>query len=108
VYHVQLLQQRKKIMSFRPTADRVLVRLDTAESKTSSGFFIPEATVEKPHTGTVVSAGPGRTTPRGVLVPNTVRQGDKIMFDQGSGTPVKVNGEELVVVREDSVIALMS
>lgn len=95
-------------MTFRPTADRVLVKLAAAETTTASGFIIPDALVEKPHTGTVVAHGPGRTTPSGTLVPIAVTTGDEIMFEQGSGVPVKVNGEELLVVKEDSIIALVA
>jgi chaperonin GroES len=94
-------------MTFRPTADRVLVELDNPETKTASGFIIPDALVEKPHTGTVVASGPGRTTSNGTLVPINVAVGDSIMFEQGSGVPVRVNRQDLLVVREDSIIALV-
>jgi chaperonin GroES len=78
-----------------------------AETKTKSGIFIPDAAVEKPSQGDVVAAGPGRTTQDGVLVTNQVKAGDRVLFGKYAATSIKVNGEELHILREDDVMAIV-
>ena len=94
-------------MTFRPTADRVLVRRAELETKTSSGLFIPDIQGEKANQGTVVSMGPGLTTRDGVIVPIALELGDLVMFSQGAGTPVKVDGQDYLVISEDDIIAVV-
>lgn len=94
-------------MAFHPTQDRVLVKQFNPEERTQSGFFIPQTSQEQMNQGTVISTGPGRTTDRGVLLPPVVKAGDTIMYEPHGGVPVKVDGESLVVMREDSIIAIV-
>ena len=94
-------------MTFRPTADRVLVRRAELETKTSSGLFIPDIQGEKANQGTVVSMGPGLTTRDGVIIPIALELGDLVMFSQGAGTPVKVDGQDYLVISEDDIIAVV-
>jgi chaperonin GroES len=94
-------------MSFRPTADRVLIRRAELETRTSSGLFIPDIQGEKANQGTVVEMGPGRTTRDGVIIPVALSIGDQVMFSQGAGTPVKVEGQDYLVVKEEEIIAVV-
>ena len=94
-------------MTFRPTADRVLIKRADLETKTSSGLFIPDLQGEKANQGTVVERGPGRTTKDGVIIPIAVDIGDLVMFSSGAGTPVKVEGHDYLVVKEDEIIAVV-
>ena len=94
-------------MAFHPTSDRVLVKQFNPEERTQSGFFIPQSSQEQMNQGTVISTGPGRTTNRGVLLPPVVKAGDVIMYESSAGVPIKVNGEALIVMREDSIIAVV-
>jgi len=94
-------------MNLKPIHDRIVIRLVEAETQTKSGIFIPDAAVEKPSQGDVIAAGPGRTTEDGVLVPSEVKVGDRVLFGKHSATPVKVGGEELHILREDDVMAIV-
>lgn len=94
-------------MNLKPIHDRIVIRLVEAETQTKSGIFIPDAAVEKPSQGDVVAAGPGRTTEDGVLVPNQVKLGDRVLFGKHAATPIKVDGEELHILREDDVMAIV-
>lgn len=92
-------------MAFNPTSDRVLVKQHNPEERTSAGFIIPQTSQEKMNQGTVIATGPGRTTEKGVLLPMSVKEGDVIMFEPGAAIPIKVEGENLLVLREDGIIA---
>jgi chaperonin GroES len=94
-------------MDFKPMADRVLVQQDDTETKTASGFFIPDSSVEKANKGTVLAIGPGKTTKDGVVIPMPVEINDKVMFAPGAGIKVKVNGEEMLVLKEEELIAIV-
>ena len=94
-------------MNLKPIHDRIVIRLVEAETQTKSGIFIPDAAVEKPSQGDVVAAGPGRTTEDGVLVTNQVKAGDRVLFGKHSAVPIKVDGEELHILREDDVMAIV-
>jgi chaperonin GroES len=94
-------------MNLKPIHDRIVIRLVGAETQTKSGIFIPDAAVEKPSQGDVVAAGPGRTTEDGVLVPTQVKAGDRVLFGKHAAIPVKVDGEELHILREDDVMAIV-
>ncbi len=95
-------------MTLVTTRDRVIVRPVEGEKKTASGFIIPDSSVEKPSQGDVIYTGPGRiASATGALIPMTVSVGDRVMFPAGVGTKVKVDGEELIVLVEDDVIAIV-
>ena len=94
--------------TFKPMGPRVLVRRAPTETKTSSGFIIPDAATEKANQGTVLAVGGGRVTDTGVVIPVEVNVNDEIMFIQGAGSNIKVDGEELLVLREEDIIAVVS
>jgi chaperonin GroES len=94
-------------MTFRPTQDRVLIRRAELETKTSSGLYIPDTQGEKANQGTVMAMGPGRTTKDGAIIPIALNIGDLVMFGGGAGTPVKVEGQDYLVIREDEIIAVV-
>ena len=94
-------------MNFKPILDRILVRRVEAETKTASGFIIPDAAVERANRGTVLAVGPGRPLKDGTVVSVAdIAVGDIVMFE-GNGINVKVDGEELVVLKEDEIIAVV-
>jgi chaperonin GroES len=86
-------------MSFRPLHDRVVVRRLTAEEKTAGGIIIPDTAKEKPMEGEVIAVGPGARNEAGQLVALDVKAGDRILFGKWSGTEVKLDGEELLIMR---------
>lgn len=94
-------------MNFKPMFDRVLVKQADPETKTASGFIIPDASVEKANTGTVLAVGPGKNTKDGVLIPVTVEVDNRVMFAPGAGIKVKVDGEDMLVLKEDDIIAVV-
>lgn len=89
-------------MKIKPLADRVLVKNDKAETKTASGLIIPEAAQEKTQTATVVEIGPGTDD---VKIP--VKKGDKIMYDKYAGTPLKIDGEDYLILKVSDLIAVI-
>ena len=89
-------------MKVKPLADRILVKNDKAETKTASGIIIPEAAQEKTQTATVVEVGPGTSDEK-----ITVSVGQRIMYDKYSGTPVKIDGEDHLILRMNDVIAVI-
>ena len=94
-------------MNFKPMGDRVLVEAAPVETKTKSGFFIPDTLAEKTNTGTVLAVGPGKTTKDGVVIPVSVNVDDRVMYIPGSGIPVKVDGENFLVLKEEELIAVV-
>jgi chaperonin GroES len=95
-------------MKFRPLHDRVLVRRVTAEEKTAGGIIIPDTAKEKPQEGEVVAVGSGTLNEKGDLRPLDVKAGDRILFGKWSGTEVKLNGEELLIMKESDVMGILS
>jgi chaperonin GroES len=95
-------------MSFRPLHDRVVVKRLTAEEKTAGGIIIPDTAKEKPMEGEVVAVGPGARNEAGALVPLDVKAGDKILFGKWSGTEVKLNGEELLIMKESDIMGIIT
>ena len=89
-------------MKVKPLADRVLVKNDKAETKTSSGIIIPEAAQEKTQTATVVEVGPGTEK-----VKISVKNGDRIMYDKYAGTPITIDGEDHLILKMDDIIAVI-
>ncbi len=94
-------------MSFRPLHDRVLVRRTEAEEKTAGGIIIPDSAKEKPQEGEVVSAGTGARNEAGEIHPLEVKTGDKILFGKWSGTEVKIDGEDLIIMKESDILGIV-
>ncbi len=94
-------------MKFRPLHDRVLIRRLEGEQKTAGGIIIPDTAKEKPQEGEVVSAGPGARDESGKLVPLEVKAGDRVLFGKWSGTEVKINGEELIIMKESDILGIL-
>src|SRR6201986_3557055 len=94
-------------MNFRPLHDRVLVRRVEADEKTAGGIIIPDTAKEKPSQGEIVAAGPGGRDESGKLIPLDVRTGDRVLFGKWSGTEVKINGEELLIMKESDVMGVI-
>ncbi|QZN99198.1 co-chaperone GroES [Chenggangzhangella methanolivorans] len=94
-------------MNFRPLHDRVVVRRLTAEEKSKGGIIIPDTAKEKPQEGEVVAVGPGARD-AGKLVELDVKAGDKILFGKWSGTEVKIDGEELLIMKESDIMGVIA
>ena len=95
-------------MGFRPLHDRVLVRRVEAEEKTAGGIIIPDSAKEKPQEGEVVSVGTGARADDGKVTPLDVNAGDRILFGKWSGTEVKVNGEDLLIMKESDILGIIA
>ena len=94
-------------MAFRPLHDRVLVRRLEGEEKTAGGIIIPDTAKEKPMEGEVVAVGPGARGEDGKLVALDVKAGDRILFGKWSGTEVKIDGEELIIMKESDILGVI-
>ena len=95
-------------MAFRPLHDRVLIRRVESEEKTVGGIIIPDTAKEKPMEGEVVAAGPGARAEDGKLQPMDVRTGDRVLFGKWSGTEVKLDGEELMIMKETDIMGVIA
>ncbi len=95
-------------MKIRPLHDRLVVKRTQEEEKTKGGLIIPDTAKEKPIEGTVVAVGSGKELKNGKVHPLEVKAGDKVLFGKYSGTEVKVDGEDLVLLREDDVVAVFT
>src|ERR1700684_2995149 len=94
-------------MKFRPLHDRVVVRRLEGEEKTKGGIIIPDTAQEKPQEGEIIAAGPGARDEAGKLVPLDVKSGDRILFGKWSGTEVKIDGEDLLIMKESDVMGVI-
>jgi chaperonin GroES len=94
-------------MKIRPLQDRVIVKRIEEEEKTKGGIIIPDTAKEKPQEGKVIAVGKGKTNDEGKLIPLDVKVGDKILFGKYSGTEVKLNGEEHLIMREDDILGVV-
>ena len=94
-------------MKFRPLHDRVVVRRLDAEAKTKGGIIIPDTAKEKPQEGEIVAVGPGARDEKGKLVPIDLKKGDKILFGKWSGSEIKLDGEELLIMKESDVMGVV-
>jgi chaperonin GroES len=92
---------------FRPLHDRVVVRRLNAEEKTAGGIIIPDTAKEKPQEGEVVAAGPGAYNDAGHLVALEVKAGDRVLFGKWSGTEVKIDGEDLLIMKESDILGIV-
>ena len=95
------------MVKFRPLHDRVVVRRLDAEEKTSGGIIIPDTAKEKPMEGEVVAVGPGARNEQGQLVPPDVKAGDRVLFGKWSGTEVRIEGEELLIMKETDIMSVI-
>ena len=93
--------------NFRPLHDRVVVRRLNSEEKTVGGIIIPDTAKEKPQEGEVIAVGPGARNEQGQIVPLDVKKGDKVLFGKWSGTEVKLNGEELLIMKERDIMGIV-
>ena len=94
-------------MKFRPLGDRVVVRRLKEDQKTPGGIIIPDTVQEKPQEGEVVSVGPGAPDNNGKLIPTSVKAGDYVLFGKWSGTEVKLDGEELLIMKESDIMGVL-
>ena len=94
-------------MKFRPLHDRVVVKRIESDEKTAGGIIIPDTAKEKPQTGEVVSVGPGGRDEAGKLIPIDVKKGDTVLFGKWSGTEVKIDGEELLIMKESDIMGVV-
>jgi chaperonin GroES len=94
-------------MQFRPLHDRVLVRRIDADEKTAGGIIIPDTAKEKPQHGEIIAAGPGTRNDKGEIVPLDVNAGDEVLFGKWSGTEVKIDGEELLIMKESDILGVV-
>jgi chaperonin GroES len=94
-------------MKFRPLHDRVVVKRADAETKSKGGIIIPDTAGEKPQQGEVVACGPGARDESGKIVPLDVKKGDKILFGKWSGTEVKIDGDELLIMKESDIMGIL-
>ena len=95
-------------MAFRPLGDRVLVRRVEEEEKTRGGIIIPDTAKEKPQEGEVISVGDGARDDDGKRIPMDVKAGDRILFGKWSGTEVKIDGEDLIIMKESDVLGIVA
>ena len=94
-------------MAFTPLHDRVLVRRIEGEEKTAGGLIIPESAKEKPAEGEIISAGEGARKDNGELIPMAVKAGDKVLFGKWSGTEVKIDGQDLLIMKESDIMGII-
>ncbi|MFQ5786195.1 MAG: co-chaperone GroES [Alphaproteobacteria bacterium] len=94
-------------MKFRPLHDRVLVRRLEEEERTAGGIIIPDTAKEKPMQGEVLAVGPGARNEKGEITPLDVKEGDRVLFGKWSGTEVKIDGEELVIMKESDIMGVI-
>ena len=95
------------IMKLRPLGDRILVKRIKEEEKTKGGIIIPDTAKEKPQEGKVVAVGKGKVAEDGKLIPPEVKAGDKILFGKYSGSEIKLEGDDLIVLREDDILGII-
>ena len=96
-----------EIMKFRPLHDRVVVRRIEGEEKTKGGIIIPDTAKEKPQEGEIIAVGPGGRDEAGKLTPLDVKKGDRVLFGKWSGTEVKIDGEELLIMKESDIMGIL-
>ena len=94
-------------MKFRPLHDRVVVRRIEEDDRTPGGIIIPDTAKEKPQQGEVIAVGPGARDEKGVVQPLDVKAGDRILFGKWSGTEVKIDGEELLIMKESDILGVL-
>lgn len=93
--------------NFRPLHDRVMVRRIESEEKTAGGIIIPDTAKEKPHEGEVIAVGTGARDDSGKIIPLEVKVGDRVLFGKWSGTEVKINGEDMLIMKESDIMGIL-
>ena len=104
----QRRRREPKDMNFRPLHDRVVVRRLEGEEKTKGGIIIPDTAKEKPQEGEIIAVGPGGRDESGKLTPLDVKSGDKILFGKWSGTEVKIDGQDLLIMKESDILGVVA
>jgi chaperonin GroES len=94
-------------MKFRPLHDRIVVKRIEAEEKSAGGIIIPDTAKEKPSQGEVIAVGPGGRDESGKLIPIDIKEGDRVLFGKWSGTEVKIDGEELLIMKESDIMGII-
>lgn len=94
-------------MNFKPLLDRVVIKRVAEENKTAGGIIIPDTAKEKPSQGIVTAVGPGARDEAGKIIPMTLKEGDKVLFGKWSGTEIKINGEDLLIMKETDVLGIL-
>jgi len=95
-------------MKFRPLHDRIALRRVDSESKTSGGIIIPDTAAEKPQQGEVIAVGPGARNEDGKIIPVDVKKGDRVLFGKWSGTEVKIDGAEILIMKESDIMGVIA
>ncbi len=95
------------MMNIKPLSDRVVVKAEDAQEKTASGIILPDTAKEKPQMGTVVATGPGKLSDTGNLIKIAVKKGDKVLYGKYSGTEIKHEGTDLLIMRESDIFAIL-
>jgi chaperonin GroES len=93
-------------MNIRPLGDKVVVKRETQDERTAGGIVLPDTAKEKPQTGTVVAVGPGRVLDNGERAPMNVKEGDVVVYSKYGGNEIKIDGEELLILDQDSIYAV--
>ena len=106
-HRAALFSGDKTLMKFRPLHDRVVVKRADAETKSSGGIIIPDTAGEKPQQGEVVAVGPGGRDEAGKLIPIDIKKGDKVLFGKWSGTEVKIDGKDLLIMKESDIMGVL-
>ena len=94
-------------MAIRPLNDRILIKRLESEEKTKGGIIIPDAAKEKPLEGKVIAVGGGKKDEKGKAIPMVVKKGDRVLFGKYSGNEIKIDGEEMMIIREDDILAVI-
>src|SRR5262245_40065807 len=102
-----IIARRRRKMKFRPLHDRVVVRRIEEDERTKGGIIIPDTAKEKPQQGEIVAVGPGARDEKGTLVALDVKPGDRVLFGKWSGTEVKIDGEELLIMKESDILGVL-
>jgi chaperonin GroES len=105
--NISLFRLMEDTMKFRPLHDRVVVKRVTAEEKSAGGIIIPDSAQEKPSQGEVVAVGPGGRDEAGKLIPIDIKVGDRVLFGKWSGTEVKIDGQELLIMKESDIMGVI-
>jgi chaperonin GroES len=103
-----MISVKELSMNFRPLHDRVLIRRVEGEEKTRGGIIIPDTAQEKPMEGTIVAAGPGARGEDGKVQPLDVKAGDRVLFGKWSGTEIKIDGEDLIIMKESDIMGVVA
>ena len=96
-----------EIMKLKPLSDRIVVKAHEAEEKTASGIILPDTAKEKPQMGEVLAVGPGKLNENGTLNKMSLKKGDKVLYGKYSGSEVSIDGEELMIMRESDILAIL-